>query len=67
MLSDSPPERDLQWTETGINSSNKFILRLWELISKFESYNNGPGDNLAINKMKEAINKITEYIEKISI
>ena len=64
MLSDSPPERDLQWTETGINSSNKFILRLWELISKFESYNNGPGDNLAINKMKEAINKITEYIEK---
>ena len=29
MLSDSPPERDLQWTESGIISSNKFINKLW--------------------------------------
>ena len=26
MLSDSPPERDLQWTETGIASPLKFII-----------------------------------------
>ena len=30
MLSDSPPERDLQWTETGIASSFKFINKLYE-------------------------------------
>ena len=29
MLSDSPPDRDLQWTETGITSSYKFINKLW--------------------------------------
>ncbi len=38
MLSDSPPERDLQWTETGIIASNKFINRLWELVEKYFVY-----------------------------
>ena len=28
MLSDSPPERDLEWTETGIISSYKFINKV---------------------------------------
>ena len=34
MLSDSPPERDLQWTDTGISASFKFINRLYELVDK---------------------------------
>ena len=38
MLSDSPPERDLQWTETGISSSFKFINKIWDLLDKFYSY-----------------------------
>ena len=40
MLSDSPPDRDLQWTETGITSSYKFINKLWDLISKYNEYSN---------------------------
>ena len=39
MLSDSPPERDLQWTETGVVSSHKFINRIWDLVLKFKNYN----------------------------
>ena len=31
MLSDSPPERDLPWTESGIEGSWRFINRLWRL------------------------------------
>ena len=31
MLSDSPPDRDLEWTETGIASSFKFINKFWDL------------------------------------
>jgi leucyl-tRNA synthetase len=31
MLSDSPPERDLEWTEKGVASSYKFINKIWEL------------------------------------
>tara|TARA_Y100001970_G_scaffold289873_1_gene421574 strand:+ start:15106 stop:17643 length:2538 start_codon:yes stop_codon:yes gene_type:complete len=33
MLSDSPPERDLEWTDVGISSSYKFINRIWRMVS----------------------------------
>ena len=32
MLSDSPPERDLEWTESGATGSYKFINRVWNLL-----------------------------------
>ncbi len=65
MLSDSPPERDLQWTETGIIAANKFIQKLWGLV---EIYNNYSGDesvvdNIAIFKLKKLINETTDNIE----
>jgi leucyl-tRNA synthetase len=31
ILSDSPPEKDVQWSEEGIASSHKFIQKLWVL------------------------------------
>ena len=31
MLSDSPPERDLEWTEQGIEGAARFLTRLWRL------------------------------------
>ena len=32
MLSDSPPERDLEWSENGIEGAWRFMQRLWRLI-----------------------------------
>ena len=29
ILADSPPEKDVQWSEEGISSSHKFIQKLW--------------------------------------
>jgi leucyl-tRNA synthetase len=31
MLSDSPPERDLEWSEAGIDGAWRFVNRLWRL------------------------------------
>ena len=31
MLSDSPPERDLEWTEAGIEGAFRFIQKIWKL------------------------------------
>ena len=31
ILSDSPPEKDVQWSEEGIASSFKFLQKLWNL------------------------------------
>jgi leucyl-tRNA synthetase len=34
MLSDSPPDRDLEWTEAGIEGAWRFINRLWRMITR---------------------------------
>src|SRR5262249_12278578 len=32
MLSDSPPERDLEWTDAGIDGAWRYVQRLWRLM-----------------------------------
>ena len=34
MLSDSPPERDVEWTERGVQGAWRFTNRLWRLIGE---------------------------------
>ena len=31
ILSDSPPEKDVQWSDTGVASAHKFLQRTWDL------------------------------------
>ncbi|NKB55460.1 MAG: leucine--tRNA ligase [Alphaproteobacteria bacterium] len=33
MMSDSPPERDLEWTEAGIEGAWRYVNRLWRMIA----------------------------------
>ncbi len=33
MLSDSPPERDMEWTDAGVEGAWRFSQRLWRLVS----------------------------------
>ena len=34
MLSDSPPERDVEWTERGVQGAWRFTNRLWRLVGE---------------------------------
>jgi leucyl-tRNA synthetase len=34
MLSDSPPERDVQWTEAGVEGAHRFVQRVWKLVAE---------------------------------
>ncbi|MDA0341029.1 MAG: class I tRNA ligase family protein, partial [Proteobacteria bacterium] len=36
MLSDSPPERDLEWTESGVEGAWRYLNRLWQRITESE-------------------------------
>ena len=36
MLSDSPPSRDLEWSESGIDGCWKYVNRLWKLVAANE-------------------------------
>ncbi|MDD9330006.1 MAG: class I tRNA ligase family protein, partial [Bartonella sp.] len=33
MLSDSPPERDVIWSESGIEGAHRFVQRVWRLVA----------------------------------
>ena len=67
ILSDSPPEKDIQWSESGMSSSFKFIQKFWfmseqihNLIKKEQSIAKKEIDvftNQAINKINQALEK----------
>ena len=64
MLSDSPPERDLQWTDTGIAASFKFINKLYNLVEKYKYYQPKNDENTKdLNELKNIINEVAENIE----
>lgn len=46
MLSDSPPERDLEWTDAGVEGARKYIDRLWRLSEKAKAGPDKLPDNL---------------------
>jgi leucyl-tRNA synthetase len=46
MLSDSPPERDLIWTEAGIEGCWRFINRLWRITDPADASNVGSDKEL---------------------
>ncbi len=43
MLSDSPPERDVVWTEDGVQAAAKFAQRLWRLVGELAGAAASPG------------------------
>ena len=68
ILSDSPPEKDIQWSEQGILASYKFIQKLWSLhlkvIAKINTKEHeGKSDNL-IKFTNIFVNKMTVNLEK---
>ena len=57
ILSDSPPEKDVQWSEEGIASSFKFIQKLWNLNSKIL-------DEIDKDHQVDPVDEISKYTNK---
>jgi leucyl-tRNA synthetase len=75
MLSDSPPERDVEWTERGVQGAWRFMQRLWRLVGEAsEIAASAPGQRpatfspaaAALRKAThQALAKVTDDIEKL--
>ena len=63
ILSDSPPEKDVQWSDTGVASANKFLQRIWNLnlivTSRVEV------KNIEISLEKKFEMEINSFVQKI--
>jgi len=68
ILSDSPPEKDVQWSEEGMIASYKFIQKLWVLHKKIKEILNDEIETKDKNNEKtEELNKFTnQIIQKIT-
>jgi leucyl-tRNA synthetase len=65
MLSDSPPERDLPWSEAGIEGCWRFVQRLWRLFATFDA--DAVGEDLALRrKTHQAAAAVGADIEALS-
>ena len=65
ILSDSPPEKDIQWSEEGIVASYKFIQKFWLLNEKIKSQINKKinSDNCVDEFTNRILDKITKNLE----
>ena len=62
MLSDSPPERKLEWTNSGIDGSNKYLIKVWKF------FNNLPLNEISYTENYNYVDKKTIHLrEKLII
>ncbi len=67
MLSDSPPDRDLEWTDSGISGSHKYINKVWSLMKEVVEANykekNLSQEDVLKDKINYTIEDVTKNIE----
>jgi leucyl-tRNA synthetase len=74
MLSDSPPERDVIWSEEGVQGASRFVQRLWRLVHEVSGIQVSAGKGgdsdadaaLSLRKAAHgALAKVSDAIEKL--
>ncbi|WOI55540.1 leucine--tRNA ligase [Palleronia sp. LCG004] len=64
VLSDSPPERDVEWTAAGAEAASKHLARVWRIAEGArEAPETGRGDEELLREMHKAIHDVTIGIE----
>ena len=70
ILSDSPPEKDIQWSEQGMVASYKFVQKFWllhqRIIKKIKSDSNNSGRDDLVVFTNKLIQKISFNLEKFN-
>ena len=64
MLSDSPPERDLPWSEAGIEGCARFVQRLWRLFGQYDVAATGE-DKALDRKAHQTVHAVASDIEAL--
>ncbi len=66
VLSDSPPERDVEWTASGAEAAYKHLGRVWNLCDKIAAMDpgaKGSGDEDLLREMHKTIHDVTMGVE----
>ncbi len=65
VLSDSPPERDVEWTASGAEAAYKHLSRVWNISDRIAAMDEGAGegDEDLLKQMHKATHDVTMGIE----
>jgi leucyl-tRNA synthetase len=64
VLSDSPPERDVQWTPGGVEGASRFVQRVWALFSGFDASSPVTEQDAAlVRETHKAIKAVSDGVE----
>lgn len=65
VLSDSPPERDVEWTASGAEAAHKHLSRVWNISDRITAMDDaaGTGDDDLLRAMHKTIHDVTMGIE----
>ncbi len=65
VMSDSPPERDVEWTASGAEASSKFLARVWRIGNEIATGEGGDAaqDDALMRAAHKAIDEITKSID----
>ena len=67
ILSDSPPEKDIQWSDNGVAAANKFLQKIWNLnytiLNRKEKKGNHIKEEKFILEINSFVNKINSSVE----
>ena len=67
ILSDSPPDKDVQWSDTGVAASNKFLQKVWNLSLQIVNRKNKKSekelDDKFLNEVESLSHKIDNSID----
>jgi leucyl-tRNA synthetase len=68
VMSDSPPERDIEWTAAGAEATAKFLARVWRIASEIaEGAEGDAGQDLALLKAAhKAVDDVTRSIDSFA-
>ena len=69
MLSDSPPERDVEWTEAGVEGAWRFVQRVWRLIDDHADHlgQDAPNSSSELRRATHKIlHQVTQDIEQLA-
>ena len=71
MLSDSPPDRDIQWSKEGVAASHKFVQRIWllneKILNREEIKSSEKVEKEFFSGINRYLDKITNLIEKFQL
>jgi len=68
ILSDSPPDRDVQWSNEGISGAFKYIQKIWRTKSEISNYKNQVVSDVEVLKeFNKLIYEVTNLIEKLQM